>query len=135
MSKLSLKDVMTADPVTTTSEATLQDAMDLMTEQDCRHLPVLKDGKVDGVLSDRDIHLATALLRKGLNEVSVAAAYTQFPYRAKADDLVQKVLLDIAELAIGSVLIVDDDEQLLGIFTLHDACREFSRVLDDSGSE
>src|SRR5262249_17964203 len=48
-------DVMTRQPVTLEVTSTVQDAVDLMCGADVRHLPVLAQGTLVGVLSDRDL--------------------------------------------------------------------------------
>jgi CBS domain-containing protein len=51
-----LRDSMTADPVTTTPEASLKEAASIMFERWFRHLPVITpDGEVVGVISLRDL--------------------------------------------------------------------------------
>jgi len=47
--------VMTANPLTVGPEATVQQMMDLFTEKRCRHLPVMKDGKIVGLISIGDV--------------------------------------------------------------------------------
>jgi len=46
---------MTPNPVTVTSTATVAEVFDLMREQEIRHVPVVDDGTVVGILSDRDL--------------------------------------------------------------------------------
>ena len=50
-----LADVMTGAPQTLPPEATLQDAAQSMTEGRYRHMPVVKEGRVLGVVSQRDL--------------------------------------------------------------------------------
>jgi CBS domain-containing protein len=50
-----LDDVMTKDPITIASEASLVDSFSEMFVHKFRHLPVLEQGRVVGVLSCRDI--------------------------------------------------------------------------------
>jgi len=52
---VSAQDVMTPNPVTVTSTATVAEVFDLMREQEIRHVPVVDDGTVVGILSDRDL--------------------------------------------------------------------------------
>ena len=47
--------VMTAQPMTVGPEATVQTVMDLFTEKHFRHLPVVKDGRLLGVISIGDV--------------------------------------------------------------------------------
>ena len=50
-----VQEVMTTSLVTITPETTVLDAMELMTRHHIRHLPVLKEGKLDGVVSMGDL--------------------------------------------------------------------------------
>ena len=47
--------IMTRNLVSITPERTVAEAMKLMTEKRCRHLPVFKDGQLDGILSIGDL--------------------------------------------------------------------------------
>ena len=53
--KTPVKDIMTAEVVSTDPMQTVEDCMKLMTEKRIRHLPVLEGGKVVGVLSIGDL--------------------------------------------------------------------------------
>jgi CBS domain-containing protein len=50
-----VREIMTTSLVTVTPETTVLDAMALMTRHHIRHLPVLKEGKLDGVVSMGDL--------------------------------------------------------------------------------
>jgi len=50
-----VKDVMTARVMCVKPEQTTEEAMALMTEKRCRHLPVIEHGKVVGVVSIGDL--------------------------------------------------------------------------------
>jgi CBS domain-containing protein len=49
------RDVMTPNPVTVAPQASLAEVWDLMRESDIRHVPVVQDGALVGMLSDRDL--------------------------------------------------------------------------------
>ncbi len=49
-----VKDIMTSELITVHPETTLEECMELMTEHRIRHLPVLDDDKVMGVISIGD---------------------------------------------------------------------------------
>jgi CBS domain-containing protein len=51
---------MTRNPTTVSPDATVEAAMDLMLEGGFRHLPVIDDGRVVGVVSIRDLAGAEA---------------------------------------------------------------------------
>ena len=50
-----LRDVMSSGLTTITVESTIDETMTLMTEKHCRHLPVLQDGQLVGVISVGDV--------------------------------------------------------------------------------
>ena len=47
--------VMSANVLTVGPELTVQQAMDIFTEKRCRHLPVIQNGKVAGMISIGDV--------------------------------------------------------------------------------
>jgi len=57
------RELMTVNPVTAAPEATIAEVWDLMREGDIRHIPVVQDGALVGMVSDRDLaHLNVARL-------------------------------------------------------------------------
>ena len=55
----SVETIMSRNLVSITPERTIEDAMKLVTEKRCRHLPVFRDGQLDGILSIGDLVKAT----------------------------------------------------------------------------
>jgi len=53
--EITVESIMTRDLVTIRSDQTIKEAMVLMTGNRCRHLPVFKDGQLDGILSIGDL--------------------------------------------------------------------------------
>lgn len=61
---LRLEDVMTPDPITVDADTSLVRSLSTMFEHGFRHLPVLQNGQVVGVLSCRDVPPDYWLLRE-----------------------------------------------------------------------
>lgn len=57
--KLMVRDIMTTKVPYVTPENTVEECMVLMTEKRCRHLPVIENGQVIGILSIGDLVKAT----------------------------------------------------------------------------
>jgi CBS domain-containing protein len=51
----SVQDVMTRDPRTATTSMSLKDAAQIMKTEDAGALPVVEDGRLVGIVTDRDI--------------------------------------------------------------------------------
>jgi len=50
-----IKDIMTANPVCITPSDSVDNAMSIMTKQHCRHLPIIEESKIIGVVSIGDL--------------------------------------------------------------------------------
>jgi len=53
--EIKLSEVMTLNPITVTPDNSINDCMALMTDKHIRHLPVVEDGKLVGVISIGDV--------------------------------------------------------------------------------
>lgn len=60
-----LRDVMTADLLTVAPDTTVETCMAIMTERKIRHLPVLRDGRLAGIISIGDCVRATSEAARG----------------------------------------------------------------------
>ena len=50
-----VKEIMTANPLMVTPDESMEHCMELMTEKRIRHLPIVADGKIFGMLSISDL--------------------------------------------------------------------------------
>ncbi len=86
-----LGDILTRSPVTISPDARLSDARDLMAEHKIRRLPVVKSGRLTGILSLGDVALADASDRavgEVLQEVSESPSTSEmsdYPERGTPD--------------------------------------------------
>ncbi len=70
-------EIMTADVCSTTSQETVSDCMALMTKRKIRHLPVIDDGTVVGMLSIGD--LVHAIISDQQEEIQQLGQYISGP--------------------------------------------------------
>jgi CBS domain-containing protein len=66
-------EIMTGDVLTTSHEQTVYQCMELMTEKRIRHLPVIKDGSIAGLISIGD--LVQAIISDQAEEIQQLGAY------------------------------------------------------------
>jgi CBS domain-containing membrane protein/CBS domain-containing protein len=114
--------VMTRDVVCVTAQDSLQDAREIMTEWEVRHLPVLADKKVVGMLSDRDVLLYAS--RNGdilaVPRVVVTQVMTADPVICTADTPLADVGRLMLKHRIDSVPVVNEGYELIGLITSTD---------------
>ena len=132
MSIAKVREFMTACPITIEADATLEQARSRMIEAHARHLPVVRDGRLVGLLSDRDIERTESLLvdrphHRGEAPV-VRDAMTEVVFTCGPDAHLHAVAAEMAERKIGSAVIVDREIPLriLGVFTTVDALAALS---------
>lgn len=118
--------VMTPFPYWVDVSDSLLRARDLMIEHQVRHLPVLKEHELLGILTDRDLKRALdpELGLPPRQELFVRDIYVADVYkvddRAPLDDVLEYMSLH----HIGSALVTKQG-RLAGIFTSMDACRVY----------
>jgi acetoin utilization protein AcuB len=119
---------MTPIPHTIGAEQSLATARDYMKKQDIRHLPVLSEGKLVGILTDRDVKMALGL--NGVNPINtrVQDFALEDAYQVSPQAKLDEVAAELAERKIGSALVIDHGH-LIGIFTTTDAMRALAELL------
>ncbi len=125
-----VKSVMTPFPHSVELDAPLGQARKLMLDHHVRHLPVMQNHELKGIISDRDIKL---LLGPELGSpdpatLTVEDAYVDECYKVDIDTPLVTVLSALAERHIGAALVTRED-RLAGIFTALDGCRAYAADL------
>lgn len=119
---------MTTVPQTVGAETTLDKASKMMAELRVRHLPVLRGGKLVGILSDRDVQMVETFKDVDPRKVTVEEAYTPDPYITSPSAKLDEVSDKMATHKYSSVLVVDNNK-LVGIFTWVDALNAMKEIL------
>lgn len=132
---LPISDVMTPCPYSIEASSTLSDALDFFATRDVRHLPVVDDGEVIGMLCKRDAQLSYELCEKiGQCPAAVRDIGLSKPYIISADVDVAEAAREMSNMRENCALVADDDGGFVGIFTTTDACRLLHLVIEESRS-
>jgi len=125
--KLPIEDFTTPDPVTAPEDATLDELQELMDIFKIRHIPITKDDQVIGVVSDNSLHLVSGLTNYEKSQVVARDIMTPDPVFVDASITLDDVAFEMSLKKLDSV-IVNEGEQMLGIFTLTDALNALIEV-------
>jgi len=123
-----IKKYMTTDVQTIGDDQPMSAAHRMMRDQRIRHLPVLHQGKVVGIVTDRDLRLVETLSDVDPNKVAVSEAMTPDPYVVSPDAALDEVVATMAAKKYGSA-VISDHGHVVGIFTTVDACSAFADLL------
>lgn len=124
-----IKDWMTTNIITIDPEDTVLDAMHIMRENKIRRLPVAKDQKLLGIITEKDIKTfspskASTLdiyeMHNILAETLVKDVMTKKVITVSPDDPIEKAALILRDKRIGGLPVVDEKNNLIGVITAID---------------
>ncbi len=116
-------DVMTPCPYRITGETSVVEALEVMHMRGIRHLPVIAEDNLIGVLTERDARLSQFTCEIAGHCPRVGAICAKYPFVVQSDQDVAAVALEMAEKKIDCALVSDIEGNFVGIFTSTDACR------------
>lgn len=139
-----VKNAMTSNPFTVTPETNIAEALGIMREKKFRRLPVMKDGKLVGMVTKRRLlevspSPATTLSVFEMNyllaKTVVKDIMTKELVTVRSDMLLEQAAVLMADNNIGGMPVVDDGK-LVGIITEKDIFKTFVEILGfrDNGS-
>lgn len=116
-----IAEVMKPDPITISEKTKLNDAYKLMLDKGIRHLPVIKNWKLVGLVTDRDLRLATSKLAKHPfdPDTEVEKVMSHPVNTISPNDPVERATQIMRELKIGCLPAVEEDH-IVGIVTVTD---------------
>jgi acetoin utilization protein AcuB len=132
-----IRDLMQREVVTVEVHESLELAGDLMHLGRIRHLPVLSDGIVVGIVSQRDLYRAAmssmlgmqrSAKREWLNNISVRIAMSPNVISVAPDDTIHTAVELMLRHRIGCVPVVEHGK-LVGLVSETDCLRQFGRIL------
>ena len=127
-----LKDVITAK-----ESDNVQQVYVRMLEGRFRHMPVVKAGRLVGIVSDRDLRNALVIFHDGEGkkeivgnrQLNVAKIMTREPLVADSGDSVKTAVRLMVKHKVGCLPVCDDDGRLLGLITETDMLRLLEELL------
>ncbi len=126
------EDWMTRDVQTCRPETSMNDAAQLMWKRDCGVLPVVgADGKVVGVITDRDMCMGAYLKGKSLKDLKVGDSMTRKVFSCQASDPIEEVIRRMGDEQVRRVPVLDARGKLVGILALNDLVRRMVTISDE----
>jgi CBS domain-containing protein len=117
---MKVKELMTVDPTAIWITESLASAAKSMWENDCGILPIVKDRKVVGVITDRDICMATAIRNRPESTISVEEVMTRDVFSVTPNDDVHKALQLMQEHKVRRLPVLNAEGELKGMLSMND---------------
>ena len=107
---------MILDPVTISPNNTVQDALDLMSDFRVSGLPVVEDGRLVGILTNRDVRFVQDGAAVRVSEVMTSTNLVTVPMGTSLEESKRH----LHEHRIEKLLVVDEEGLLRGLITMKD---------------
>ena len=135
-------DVMTREPETLAPNATCGEAATLMKQEDCGSIPIVENGRLVGIVTDRDIVIRAVAMGKDPKTTPVSAVMSADPVTVTPESETDEASRLMAERQIRRIPVVKDG-RLAGIVVIGQLARredegpllkKISEPLSNSGS-
>lgn len=126
---------MTPFPYSVDTDDTIAEVERLMNEHGIRHVPVQQDGRVVGIISQRDLYRVSERFLPKAKKLHIRARDIMIrePYIVAFDAALSEVALEMAKRHIGSAIVLHH-EKLAGILSATDICRILAEILESEFS-
>lgn len=114
-----VREIMTKDVATATLDSTVEDVAAMMKEDDTGAIPVLDDGELAGIVTDRDIVIRCIAEGKDPAETTVEDILTEELHTIEPEADVDEAARLMAERQIRRLPVVEEGE-LIGVLSLGD---------------
>ena len=117
---MKVKHLMTPHPVCCGSQANLAEATELMWSKDCGALPVVDDGKLTGILTDRDISIALGTRNVPAAGIAAGEVATHEVKTCNPGDDVHEAMALMRRAKVHRLPVVNERGELVGMLALND---------------
>lgn len=133
-----VRDWMTVNPRTVTPETAVMEALQIIKEGGFRRLPVMKNGKLVGIVTRKDLKdampsKATTLsvweLNYLLSKLNVEEVMARPVITAAENEHIEDAALRMLEHKVGGMPVLNAAGQISGIITTRDILRAFTNIL------
>lgn len=122
---MQISDVMTANPQVAKPSDTVAEVARRMNAIDTGAIPVVEDGRILGIITDRDIVLRVVGEQRSF-DTRVEEVMTTEVQTCKDDASIADVIFQMTDRQVRRILIVDGEDRLTGIVSLGDVAQEAS---------
>jgi acetoin utilization protein AcuB len=139
MAQPMVRELMTPNPITVAHGQTVGKAMELMARFDIRRLPVIRDGKLTGIVSDRDVRQMAGRPSVKLEKTASDEAYLHLPVEEvmtlnaitiRETQPAQDAIALMIKHKISGLPVVGRDGALVGIISEQDILKYCLNILE-----
>ena len=124
---MKVRDLMTTEPATVGPDDPCAQAATLMREEDCGSIPVVRDGTLVGIVTDRDITIRAVAAGRDPRSTPVSEVMSADPITTTPDTKAEEASRLMAEFQVRRLPVVEDG-RLCGILVTAQVARSEKRA-------
>lgn len=132
---MQISSVMTHCPYKIESGKSIKDALKIMDLRSIRHLPVTDGEELIGIVSRRELEVSQAVCETTNYCPTVGALCVSDPFTVLEEAPVSGVVNEFVVRKLDCALVVDEEGNFRGIFTVTDACRLLHMILEEQDAK
>ena len=129
ISRMRCSEIMTRDVRTATREMTLRDVAAMLRDGDMGSVPIVKDGRLIGIVTDRDIVIRCVAEGHG-PDTPIGEAMTTEIFSVSPEDFAFEAVRLMGDKQVRRIPVVTDDGKLAGIISMADVALETEDELE-----
>lgn len=133
------REIMTRNVTTATRDMSVQAVAALMRDGDMGSLPVVEDGKLVGIVTDRDIVVRAVAAGKNA-ATAIGEVMTTEIFAVRAEDFVFEAIRLMGDKQVRRIPVINENNELVGIIAIADVAletedeREIAETLEEISS-
>lgn len=120
MAERRVENVMTANPRSVDPDTDVGEAARILRDENVGSLPVVRDGRVTGIVTDRDLAIRVLAEGRDPGSTRVADVVSGEPVTVRADQGLDEALRLMAHHQLRRLIVVEDSDRLVGILAQAD---------------
>lgn len=127
---IKIKDIMIKEPLSITPEEKISKTELLMLKKNIGGLPVIKDGKLIGIITQRDIRLARFAVSLESPNTLVRDLYTPEPYILKENDTIKDATNKMFKYDVERLPVINQKNELVGLILERQILEQLYKALN-----
>jgi CBS domain-containing protein len=129
IARMRCSEIMTRDVRTATREMTLREVAQMMRDGDMGSVPVVEDGRLVGIVTDRDM-VVRAIAEGRDTATPISEVMTTETFSVRPDDFVFEAVRLMGDKQVRRIPVVTEDGKLAGIIAMADVALETEDELE-----
>ena len=120
----SIREIMTSNPSTVEADKTVVDAARIMKQEDAGVVPVTENGRLTGMVTDRDIAIRVVAEGRDPQSTSVREVASKDLVTVDPEQDLDEALRLMAKHQVRRLPVVEEDGRLVGVVAQADVARQ-----------